>query len=92
MGYVLIPVAGPWIAAGYSKDGAGVLALVGIVQLTGAALTVGGIVRYISDGRAAETSAAVPASYSTRPPSRTSLSFGVLPTRDGAFGFLSGRM
>ena len=50
-GYLLIPVAGPWLAIGAAPEDAGLFALLGIVQATGVALTVGGIVRYSNDGK-----------------------------------------
>jgi hypothetical protein len=54
-GDLLIPVVGPWIAMGAAHRGDTVpLAILGIVQATGVALTVGGIVRYVSDGTPAE--------------------------------------
>jgi len=89
---LLIPVVGPWMAmtTGHSRDN-GLLAFLGIAQATGVALTVGGIVRLAGGGAASESrdsSGARP--RASRPGSF--LSFGVLPARDGAFGFLSGRM
>ena len=91
-GDLLIPVAGPWIAMGAHSGDAGPLALLGIVQATGVALTVGGIVRYVSDGTPAEGSRDSPGAHHARSRSGAFMSFGVLPTREGAFGFLSGRM
>jgi hypothetical protein len=89
---LLIPVVGPWLAMGSTHSGAGALALLGIVQATGVALTVGGIVRYVSDGTPAEGLGDATGTHHARSRSGAFLSFGVLPTRDGAFGFLSGRM
>jgi hypothetical protein len=90
---MLIPVVGPWMAmsSAPSKD-IGILTLLGLAQATGVALTVGGIMRYSADGmppdEAGDPSRARPA----QPRPRSIVSFGVLPTRDGAFGFLSGRL
>jgi hypothetical protein len=85
-GYLLIPVAGPWIAISAAPKDAGLFAFLGIVQATGVALTVGGIVRYSNDGKN-------PADAGERAAGRGGfISFGALPTRDGAFGFLTGRM
>ena len=92
-GYLLIPVVGPWIAMGSAHGGdTGALALLGLVQATGVALTVGGIVRYVSDGTSAEGSGDAPGAHRAWSRPSAFMSFGVLPTRDGAFGFLSGRM
>ena len=91
--YLLIPLAGPWIALGAAHGSdSGIFALLGIVQATGAALTAGGIVRYISDGTPAEGSGEAPGALHARSRPSTFVSFGVLPARDGAFGFLSGRL
>jgi hypothetical protein len=90
---LLIPVVGPWIAMSPapSRD-IGILTLLGLAQATGVALTVGGIVRYSADGTPPDDD--VDVSRARRAQSRPSriVTFGVLPTRDGAFGFLSGRM
>jgi hypothetical protein len=79
---LLIPVLGPWLAfrdIGDMRE-LPLMAFLGIAQATGAALTLAGIVRYSTEGATPE---ARPSGF---------ISFGVLPTRDGAFGFLSGRM
>jgi hypothetical protein len=87
---LLLPVLGPWMAMNNVRE-IPVLALMGIAQATGVALTVAGIARYSADGAPAEASGeAGPRRARSQP--REFISFGVLPTRDGAFGFLSGRM
>ena len=88
---LLIPIVGPWLAMRDVRE-VPVLAFLGIAQATGVALTIAGIVRYSADGAAAEAPGE-PAG-ARRAQSRPSgfISFAVLPTRDGAFGFLSGRM
>lgn len=91
-GDLLIPIAGPWIAIGTSPKDAALFSVLGIMQATGAALTIGGIVRYTKDGARAEESGNAPGAGQRASRSSSFLSFGVLPTRDGALGFLSGRM
>jgi hypothetical protein len=92
-GDLLIPIVGPWIAMGSAHSGdTEALALLGIVQATGIALTVGGIVRYTFDGTRAEGSGDAPGAHHARSRPPAFVSFGVLPARDGAFGFLSGRL
>lgn len=57
---LLIPVAGPYIAAGAAYDGRGLLVLLGTVQVIGVALTIGGAVQYaLSKNEAAAHNAAV---------------------------------
>lgn len=57
---LLIPVAGPYIAAGAADDGRGLLVLLGTVQVIGVALTIGGAVQYaLSKNEAAARNAAV---------------------------------
>jgi len=91
-GDLLIPVAGPWIALATSRKDAALFSLLGIAQATGVAITIGCIVRYVNDGLPAEDSrrAGGEGQRGSRPGGF--VSFGLLPTRDGAFGFLSGRM
>ena len=91
-GDLLIPVAGPWMAIGASPNEAALFSLLGIVQATGVSLTVGGIVRYADDGGPAEGSGDGPGAHQAWSRPSVFMSFGVLPTRDGAFGFFSGRM
>jgi hypothetical protein len=43
---LLIPVAGPYIAAGVADEGKGLLVLLGTVQVIGLGLTIGGAVQY----------------------------------------------
>jgi hypothetical protein len=90
---LLIPVVGPWMAMGSapSRDTT-LLAFLGIAQVTGVALTIAGIVRYSADGAPAEEGGNASGARQRASRSGSFLSFGVLPTRDGAFGFLSGRM
>ena len=55
---LLIPVAGPYIAAGIADEGKGLLVLLGTVQVIGLGLTIGGAVQYaLSKKAAARTSA-----------------------------------
>ena len=53
---LLIPVAGPYIAAGVADDGKGLLVLLGTIQVVGLGLTVGGAVQYALTKNAARTS------------------------------------
>ncbi len=80
-GELLIPVAGPWIAIGAQPKDAGLLAILGLGQAVGVTLLTVGVVGRADDGPPVD-----------EPRPRTFVSFGVLPTHDGAFGFLSGRM
>jgi hypothetical protein len=82
---LVIPVVGPWLAIGAQPRDAALLALVGLGQVAGLTLLTVGIV-----GRADE--GVPPDEHRGAPGARAFVSFGVLPTRDGAFGFLSGRM
>ena len=50
--YLFIPIAGPFVAMSQTPDDAGLL-LLGMVEVVGAALTVGGIVRYRNTKREA---------------------------------------
>ena len=88
---LLIPVLGPWLAMRDVRE-VPVLALLGIAQATGVALTLAGIVRYSADGAAAEAPGEAAGVRRARSQLSGFISFGMLPTRDGAFGFLSGRM
>lgn len=51
---LMIPVAGPYLAAEAADDGKGLLVLLGTVQVVGTGLLIGGIVRYTKSKRAAE--------------------------------------
>lgn len=51
---LMIPLAGPYLAADAAEDGRGLLVLLGTVQVVGAGLLVGGLVRYTMSKRAAE--------------------------------------
>jgi hypothetical protein len=53
-GLLLIPFAGPFAAIPHVVDGEGMLALLGSLQLVGAALTVGGVMLYRSTKKRAE--------------------------------------
>ena len=50
--YLFIPIAGPFVAMSQTPDDAGLL-LLGMVEVVGAALTVGGIIRYRNTKREA---------------------------------------
>jgi hypothetical protein len=78
---VLIPVVGPWIAIGARPSDAGLLAVLGLGQAAGLTLFTVGMVGRTDDGPPVDERRA-----------HAFVSFGVLPTRDGAYGFLSGRM
>lgn len=51
---LLIPVAGPYIAAGVADKGKGLLVLLGTVQVIGVGLLVGGGIQYAMTKRAAQ--------------------------------------
>jgi hypothetical protein len=48
-----IPIAGPWIAIPYADggDGKAVSVIMGLAQLTGVALTIAGITKFVKSGR-----------------------------------------
>lgn len=50
--YLFIPAIGPFLAMGPAEHARGVLALYGVVQLTGAVLTVAGIMKFRNSKRA----------------------------------------
>jgi hypothetical protein len=52
--YLMIPVAGPFLAMGPADNGRAFLALFGLAQSAGAALMIGGIVKYVRSKRRAE--------------------------------------
>lgn len=91
---LLIPVLGPWLAVRDIRDSRELplLAFLGIAQATGVALTIAGIVRYSADGAAAGAPGETAGARRAQSLPSGFISFGALPTRDGAFGFLSGRM
>ena len=91
---LLVPVVGPWLAMGPANDvrEIPILAFLGIAQATGVALTIAGVMRYSADGAAAEAPGDADGARRAQSRPRGFISFGVLPTRDGAFGFLSGRL
>ena len=92
-GRLLIPVAGPWAALPASAaDGKPILVGLGIVQAVGLVMTIVGAARLNDDTSADDTSAP-----DHRPPppqwrANGRVSFLVVPSRDGAFGFLSGSL
>ena len=51
---MMIPVAGPYVAASVAEDGKGLLVLLGTIEVVGLGLLIGGIVRYTSSKHAAE--------------------------------------
>ena len=91
-GDLLIPVAGPWMAIGASPRDAALFSFLGIAQAAGVALTLGGIVGHANDGAPGEGSGDAPGAHHAWSRPGAFMSFGALPTRDGVFGFLSGRM
>jgi hypothetical protein len=88
---LLIPVVGPWLAMRNIRE-VPILAFLGIAQATGVALTIAGIVRYSADGADARALGETAGARRAQSLPSGFISFGVLPTRDGAFGFLSGRI
>lgn len=56
---LLIPVAGPYIAAGVADKGKGLLVLLGTVQVVGVGLLVGGAIQYAMTKNAMKESAAL---------------------------------
>jgi hypothetical protein len=44
--WLFVPVVGPFVGATQTSGGAGVLVLLGVVELVGAGLMTGGIIRY----------------------------------------------
>jgi len=90
---LLIPVVGPWAAMSPapSRD-RGILAFLGLAQATGVVLTIAGIVRYAADGAPRAEAGAANSARQQTSHSGPLITCGVLPTKDGAFGFLSGRM
>jgi hypothetical protein len=51
--WLLLPVLGPFIGAGQAVEGGGLLSLLGVVQVAGLGLLIGGIVRYKNTKRRA---------------------------------------
>jgi hypothetical protein len=93
-GRLLIPLAGPWAALPASaSDGKPILVGLGIVQAVGLILTIAGAERLSADN-SADDDVGPP---DRRPPSpqwrsNGRVGFLVVPSRDGAFGFLSGSL
>jgi hypothetical protein len=54
---LLIPIAGPYIAAGVADKGKGLLVLLGTVQVIGVGLTIGGGIQYAMTKRATQSQA-----------------------------------
>ena len=92
-GRLLFPIAGPWAALPASaSDGQPILVGLGIAQAVGLVLTIVGAGRLNGDTSDDDAS---PREH--RPPapqwrSNGRVSFLVAPSRDGAFGFLSGSL
>jgi hypothetical protein len=89
---LLIPVVGPWAALPASASGGKpILVALGIVQAAGLIMTIAGAARLNGDGSADDVSP-----QDRRPPpqwrSNGRLSFLVVPSRDGAFGLVSGSL
>jgi hypothetical protein len=51
-GYLFIPAIGPFLAIGHAEHARGLLAFYGVVQLTGAIMTVAGIMKFRNSKRA----------------------------------------
>jgi hypothetical protein len=89
---LLIPIAGPWLAMPYAntgRDDQTLYALLGLAQATGVVLAIIGISQFVADAPRTNEGAPVPAPRQSR--SSGGMTFGLLPTRDGAFGFASAR-
>jgi hypothetical protein len=86
---MMIPLAGPWLALpDISGGGQILLVLLGVAQTAGLAVTIGGIVKASSPPPVDEPE---PEPRPRQARSNGPLSFGLLPTQNGAFGFASGR-
>jgi hypothetical protein len=92
-GRLLIPLVGPWAALPASAvDGKPILVGLGIIQAAGLIMTIAGASRLNDDTSADDVS---PPDRRPPPPqwrSNGRVSFLVVPSRDGAFGFLSGAL
>jgi len=74
---LLVPIVGPWLAMPYgSGSDTTLFTVLGLAQATGVVLSIIGISQFVADAP-------------TR--SKPQVSFGLLPARDGAFGFASAR-
>jgi hypothetical protein len=78
---LFIPVFGPFIAMGPAVDGKGWLALLGMVELTGLGLMIGGIIKYVSSKRAAQQAGYY--GWELRDGRSLSLDVGATPARVG---------
>jgi hypothetical protein len=86
---LLIPIVGPWLGFPYTDSGGkALLTLLGLAQATGVVLSIVGISQFRTDAPpAGEPDPAQQRQWG----SSGSVSFGVLPTQNGAFGFASAR-
>ena len=73
---LMVPIVGPWLAMPYGENDKPLFAVLGLLQATGVVLSIVGISQFVANA-----------------PSRANprVSFGLLPARDGAFGFASAR-
>ncbi len=74
---LLIPIVGPWLAMPYgSGSDTTLFTVLGLAQATAVVMSIVGISQFVADA-----------------PTRANpkVSFGLLPARDGAFGFASAR-
>jgi hypothetical protein len=85
---LLVPIAGPWLAMPYAVGNDKTLfTVLGLAQATGAVLSTVGIWQFAASGPTADEGA--PAQGPRQSRSNRQVSFGLLPVRDGAFGFAS---
>jgi hypothetical protein len=88
----VIPVVGPWMTFPYTGSGGrAVSSVLGIAQATGLLMSIVGIARYNADDAANVGDEPVREQRERQWRSNGRISLGVLPTRDGAFGLVSGR-
>jgi hypothetical protein len=91
-GRLMIPLVGPWAALPASApDGKPILVGLGIVQAAGLIMTIAGAARLNDDSSADDVP---PPSHPPAPQWRSNgrVSFLLVPSRDGAFGLLSGSL
>jgi hypothetical protein len=83
---LLVPIVGPWLAMPYGvRDDTTLFAVLGLAQAAGVVLSIVGISRFVSDAPTADDGA--PSQRSRPARSTPQVGFGLLPVRDGAFGF-----
>jgi hypothetical protein len=89
---MLIPVLGPWLALpDFYGNGTVIAALLGTAQAAGLVTAIVGGAIAAQPPSTDEPDRARSPHPAGKGQSSSSVSFGVSPTRDGAFGFASGR-